>query len=222
MICFAVKHALCRQGRELEDIIGKGCLSTQSGNICLDICGNICRLLISQNKGLFHRYSFSIATCWRNLGFKVLSWKIFPASCVGGSHCETCKCLMFPCKRANTKNTLFNLTRICLLSLFQQGLIKLSRFWKRTNMAWNFSLLSAYIAKYLFLQCYLSLLGQIDRSQVHSVLPLRAQIRVQNFFSEKSGFNGILVWNIWAWKAPTSGRDQYGWRQRLLTNPAAL
>ena len=162
MICFAVKHTLCRQGGELEDIIGKGCLSTQSGNICLDICGNICRLLISQNKGLFHRYSFSIATCWRNLGFKVLSWKIFPASCVGGSHCETCKCLMFPCKRANTKNTLFNLTRICLLSLFQQGLIKLSRFWKRTNMAWNFSLLSAYIAKYLFLQCYLSLLAPLS------------------------------------------------------------
>ena len=191
MICFAVKHTLCRQGRELEDIIGKGCLSTQSGNICLDICGNICGLLISQNKAVFYRYNFSIATCWRNLSFKVLSWKIFPASCVGGSHCETCKCLMFPCKRANTKNTLFNLTRICLLSLFQQGLIKLSRFWKGTNMTWNLSLLSAYIAKYLFLQCYLSILGQIDRPQVHSFTS-EGTNKSPYEFSRKSGFNGIF------------------------------
>ena len=32
------------------------------------------------------------------------------------------------CKRANTKSTLFNLTRICLLPLFKQALIKLPRF----------------------------------------------------------------------------------------------
>ena len=139
----------------------------------------------------FYRYNFSIATCWRNLSFKVLSWKIFPASCVGGSHCETCKCLMFPCKRANTKNTLFNLTRICLLSLFQQGLIKLSRFWKGTNMTWNLSLLSAYIAKYLFLQCYLSILGQIDRPQVHSFTS-EGTNKSPYEFSRKSGFNGIF------------------------------